>query len=421
MAEVLAVASGIAGLLSLTIEVYSVSSRYISCVQQASRSILDIQRELKVLKTILSELDKALEATEADALFKERPSVLSSIENTEEYREVLQRLQAKLLKESAKTGITAKLKSFTWPFSEERTQGILDVLRRHVNAFGQALSIDSFRVEFEILKEVQFLSKRQRENTQTRLLEWLSPKAQDVKQKQHDIFARRVGSTGNWLLVHEDFRHWSSDPSPPILWCSGDPGTGKTVLSSIVIDQLSRKCQPDKVVQAVIYCDYKDQANQTALNILGNITRQVIQGQSSSSKPLEDLYESLTKRSALPNLKDFEVLLHTVCRDFENVYLVIDALDELPPDRRKALLPVLLGLQKGQLAKVLVTSRPHPLDIQRAFQKQTKLEIRASDDDVQQFVRSQVDDDDDLLDAMDDDEQMKEEVIETITTAAQGM
>lgn len=146
MAEVLAVASGIAGLLSLTIEVYSVSSRYISCVRQASRSILDIQRELKVLKTILSELDKALEATDADELFKDRPSALSSLENTEEYKEVLQRLQAKLLKESSKTGFTAKLKSFTWPFNEERTQAILDVLRRHVNAFGQALSIDSLHV-----------------------------------------------------------------------------------------------------------------------------------------------------------------------------------------------------------------------------------------------------------------------------------
>lgn len=146
MAEALAVASGIAGLLSLTIEVYSVSSRYISCVKHASTAILDIQRELKVLKTILSELDKALEATETEELFKNRPSALSSIENTEEYREVLQRLQAKLLKESSTTGFTAKLKSFTWPFSEERTQGILEVLRRHVNAFGQALSIDSLQV-----------------------------------------------------------------------------------------------------------------------------------------------------------------------------------------------------------------------------------------------------------------------------------
>lgn len=146
MAEALAIASGIAGLLSLTIEVYSVSSRYISCVKHASTAILDIQRELKVLKTILSELDKALEAAETEELFKNRPSALSSIENTEEYREVLQRLQARLLKESSTTGFTAKLKSFTWPFSEERTQGILDVLRRHVNAFGQALSIDSLQV-----------------------------------------------------------------------------------------------------------------------------------------------------------------------------------------------------------------------------------------------------------------------------------
>jgi hypothetical protein len=143
MAEVLAVASGVAGLLSLTIEVYSVSSRYISCVKHASSTVLDVQRELKALKSILSELDKALEHGEAEKLFANRPSALSAIEDAEEYREALRKLQAKLMKESSKTGFSAKLKTFAWPFNEERTQSILAVLRRHVNVFGQALSIDS--------------------------------------------------------------------------------------------------------------------------------------------------------------------------------------------------------------------------------------------------------------------------------------
>jgi hypothetical protein len=188
-----------------------------------------------------------------------------------------------------------------------------------------------------------------------------------------------------------------------------------------VIDHLSRKCQPDKVIQAALYCDYKDQASQTTLNLLGSITKQVIQGRSSHFKPLNDLYESLQQRSALPSIKDYEALLHTACRTFQNVYLVVDALDELPADRRKTILPVLIGLQKQQLARVLVTSRPHAQDIQRAFRDQTKLEIRASDEDVQQFIRTQVDDDEDLLDAIDNDEKMKDEVIETMATAAQGM
>ena len=63
MAEVLAVASGVAGLLSLTIEVYATSARYISAVKKASATINDVLRELKSLKRILTELDKAIEHT----------------------------------------------------------------------------------------------------------------------------------------------------------------------------------------------------------------------------------------------------------------------------------------------------------------------------------------------------------------------
>lgn len=60
------------------------------------------------------------------------------------------------------------------------------------------------------------------EKSQRNLLEWLSPAAHEVKQKQRDVFARRVGSTGSWLLDTQEFKGWTEDPSPPILWCPGD-------------------------------------------------------------------------------------------------------------------------------------------------------------------------------------------------------
>lgn len=143
MAEALALASGVAGLLSLTLEVYSTSSRYISRVQHASSAVLNVQRELKALKRILAELDWAVEEDEAESLLKSRPAALASIRDAEEYRETLRKLQVKLEKDDARTGPLAKLNAFKWPFTEERTQSILDVLRRHVAVFGQALSIDS--------------------------------------------------------------------------------------------------------------------------------------------------------------------------------------------------------------------------------------------------------------------------------------
>src|SRR5579862_241053 len=148
MAEVLALASGIAGLLSLTIEVYSISAKYIGCVKNASAAVNDVLRELKSLKTVLMELDKVTEHIESEKVFQERSSSLLSIDDSEEYREVLERLRVKMLKQASQTGFSAKMKNFAWPFSEERTQRMVDLLRRHVGIFSQALTIDTLQVPF---------------------------------------------------------------------------------------------------------------------------------------------------------------------------------------------------------------------------------------------------------------------------------
>ena len=146
MAEVLGIASGIAGLLSLTIEVYSTSAHYISGVKNASASVHEVLRELKALKNILSELDQASERIKSEKIFRDRLSSLLSVDNSEEYRGVLERLQAKLLKQASLTGVSLKLKNCAWPFSEEKTRRTVDVLQRHVGIFSQALTIDALQV-----------------------------------------------------------------------------------------------------------------------------------------------------------------------------------------------------------------------------------------------------------------------------------
>ena len=146
MAEILGIASGIAGLLALTIEVYSTSAKYLSGVKNATATINDVLRELKALKNILTELDKVSEHTESEKIFQDRTSSLLSIEDTEEYREVLERLRAKLLKQASQTGLSLKLKNFAWPFSEEKTRNMVETLRRHVGIFTQALTIDTVHV-----------------------------------------------------------------------------------------------------------------------------------------------------------------------------------------------------------------------------------------------------------------------------------
>jgi hypothetical protein len=143
MAEVLGIASGIAGLLSLTIEVYAISARYISGVKNASSAIQEILRELKALKTVLTQLDKLAEKAEFEQALREQASAFFSIEDVEEYRKILVWLQSNLEKQASQSGFSAKLKTLAWPFSDEKTSRMVEILRRYVGNFGQALTIDT--------------------------------------------------------------------------------------------------------------------------------------------------------------------------------------------------------------------------------------------------------------------------------------
>ena len=65
------------------------------------------------------------------------------------------------------------------------------------------------------------------------ILAWLSPL--DPKLRHQDIRDRRVENVGEWLLQTEEFRSWyasneGGEPDNAVLFCYGDPGTGKTFI-----------------------------------------------------------------------------------------------------------------------------------------------------------------------------------------------
>ncbi len=63
-----------------------------------------------------------------------------------------------------------------------------------------------------------------------RILDWLMPADYDRKQQE---FARiRVPGTGEWLLDRKEYQDWlKRGSSPAVLWCSGKPGAGKSMLT----------------------------------------------------------------------------------------------------------------------------------------------------------------------------------------------
>src|SRR6266487_4869065 len=72
--EGLAIASGVAGLLSLTIEVCRISAKYINGIRGATEAVQALLRELKALKKALMNLDELVESIDDETIFGTRSS-----------------------------------------------------------------------------------------------------------------------------------------------------------------------------------------------------------------------------------------------------------------------------------------------------------------------------------------------------------
>ncbi|KAI9759599.1 MAG: hypothetical protein M1840_003250 [Geoglossum simile] len=174
-------------------------------------------------------------------------------------------------------------------------------------------------------------------------------------------------------------------------------GPEKTVLSSLVIDNLKGIFAEQNVAVAFFYPDYRDRDNQSPANVVASLLK---------------LVASLEPTLPYPN-----TLLLT-CQEFRQAYIIIDALDRCAVgDHRKLFLQILGDITKTSV-RLFATSRPHPDDIKRSLGASPRIAIEASDSDIRKYLAQKIDQDGDI-DLI--DEQLKEEIIRNIASVAQGM
>ena len=88
--------------------------------------------------------------------------------------------------------------------------------------------------------------------------------------------ARRKGAS-RWILEASEYKKWKSSHSSSVLLCSGIVGSGKTVLSSSVIEELVVTKATDSTV-GYFFCSHDDHESLHARTILGSLARQFLSG-----------------------------------------------------------------------------------------------------------------------------------------------
>ncbi|KAH8817553.1 ankyrin repeat-containing domain protein [Flagelloscypha sp. PMI_526] len=164
-------------------------------------------------------------------------------------------------------------------------------------------------------------------------------------------------------------------------------GTGKTVISSFIIERLLAQ----DVHVAYYYFEF---ANPITLSEEALLRSLVCQLACVSPSVMRTLHLKHNKGSLQPQLTTLQDTLNQlISASSKPVFIIIDALDELPLTQRKYLLQSLLTFTKSNNASrihIMVTSR-EDVDIHHAFEEKVDFELAVHSDRVRQDIAAFVD------------------------------
>jgi hypothetical protein len=259
------------------------------------------------------------------------------------------------------------------------------------------------------------LVRYQEDHEQKAMHDWLT--LTDYLPQQNDFIKQRQAGTGQWLLDSAEFKTWTGSEKQT-LFCPGIPGAGKTILTSIVVDNLSKRFQNDiNVGIAYVYCNFKRQIEQTLEDLLASLLKQLAQKRSVLPKSIKSLYDRY--KNSRPSVDDISKALQSVATEYSRVFILVDALDEcrINDGCQATLLLHISELQLKCNTNLFITSRfiPH---ITERFKRDLILKIRANKQDVQRYVKGHIDE---MPRFVRRDPDLEQEICSEIVKATDGM
>ncbi|KAJ6563634.1 hypothetical protein DFH09DRAFT_1364040 [Mycena vulgaris] len=419
----------VASILQL-VDTVAKAHHYITDFHDAPKDQQRLLWEIKSLEPLVRKLDNQIRKDQAAGL-------LSGLREFEESLVLLKGVMERLTKKLDSTGISKLAGRLAWPlwgkedvneglnaierfksllnawlgmdilnFTQDITSSLQDVaeeqrvdhgyISRSVEHFAQEHRVahdqtisnlkdlqNEHRIDHKyIAQSVRNVAKNQDSGERDKIIEWFSPL--NFFLRQADIFNSREPGTGQWFLEHELFKKWKTGTTK-MLWCPGMPGAGKTVLSSIVVEDLRETLENQDTGIAVLYLNHKETEMQSPSNLLAGLWRQLIVEKPISSA-VARLYSKHRERRTRPSLEEIHAILGSAVSQYSNAFIIIDALDEYPERQRGILLRCLSSL--GSTVNLMLTSRPN-INPNHVLNLQT-LEIRAAEDDIRLYVDSQI-------------------------------
>ncbi|KAI2633104.1 hypothetical protein GGS26DRAFT_555304 [Hypomontagnella submonticulosa] len=225
----------------------------------------------------------------------------------------------------------------TWRGFTVKIQHLRENLRRHRHLIESRATIVQFE-EIQKLRDSANLEFKAHQRAETdrrrlRVTQWLSPFSMENLQDQYRETRSICANAGGWLIQDPRFRKWFN-PSQhmwPLLWINGIPGAGKTILASVIVDEVRKLPQTSAVF---FYCRHGDPSRNTFISVARSLIAQLL---AHNSHLLQLLYEkaSMCGEIELTSKGTAKDLLRTSLNSCGMVYIIIDGLDECGREERK--------------------------------------------------------------------------------------
>lgn len=422
----LSTAASVIAVLQLSTKVVG----YLNSVKGATEERKRLRQELRACEYIIQQLKDETDDPEEGKAWAETLKALEAPGGPLGLLFVaLRAVEAKL---EPRRGAKKALATLKWPFDEKNTEKLFEAIEREKALLQLALSNDARKLAQEIRKnlnestrqllelakesEGQFSELKDdlalihgsqavlhdgleridqshvnRETSEQRktILNWLTPVQSGLQQS--DVISQRQPGTGQWLLESAQFKSWV-DGEKRTLFCPGIPGAGKTVVTSIVVDEITNRFRKDDSIGlAFVFCNFRRHDEQKAAQLLATLAKQLAQSRPSLPEVVKSLYDQHNDKGTRPSLGELSRTLRSLTSLYSRAFIVVDALDECQTTdgSRMTFLSEVLNLQSEPGVSVFATSRYLP-DIVDKFKHSTSLEIRASESDVRRYVDGRI-------------------------------
>lgn len=215
-----------------------------------------------------------------------------------------------------------------------------------------------------------------------------------------------TAGTCRWILEHEKYKHWEDCLDSNLLWISADPGCGKSVLATFLVDELPNR--PTKGAENLCYFFFKNDSDEQKSSTYA-LCAALHQIYTFQPELLKHALPQFTRKGSTI-LKQYDTLWSIFKATIEDpeaddTIFLIDGLDECEDLSRHKLITSLARyfkdgqahLTAGPSVKVIITSRPDNA-IKGAFQNLAGIRLRGEDettaisDDVELVIKESIGD-----------------------------